>query len=470
MLVKQLYTNCLSEAAYFVASDDEAIVIDPMRDIDDYLSLSKELGVTIKYIFETHFHADFISGHLDLAEKTGATIVYGPHTKTSYPIHVATEGEVFKIGKITVEALHTPGHTLESTCYLLKDEQKKPYCLFTGDTLFVGDVGRPDLSSGQLGKEELAGYLYDSLQKLKKLPDDIIVYPAHGAGSACGKNMSKETFSTIGEQKKLNYALKKKDKASFVSSVTEGLTDPPSYFQKDARMNQKGYLQLDKILEKSYRPLSIDAFKKEKQKAWIIDTRSAELFAEGFTPKAINIGLKGRFAEWAGKLLPFDQPIILVTEKGEEKESIIRLARIGFHQVIGYLEGGFQKWEEAGEAIDLLINVSVEELQLDLPFDEQLRTWDVREGNEYDEGHVEKAINVPLSNMMDPITLANIEEEHNLYVHCQSGYRSSIACSLIKRQGFHNLRNIPDGYNAIKENEKIKIVKTTPVDPIEELN
>ncbi|HLR37778.1 MAG TPA: MBL fold metallo-hydrolase [Chitinophagaceae bacterium] len=465
MIVKQLYTNCLSEAAYFVASDNEAIVIDPMRDIDEYLALAQEHDVKIKYIFETHFHADFISGHLELAEKTDASIVFGPNTQTSFPIHVAKDGEKFNIGKLTLEVIHTPGHTLESSSYLLTDEAQKPHCIFTGDTLFVGDVGRPDLSSGNLSQEELAAYLFDSIQKLKKLPDSLIVYPAHGSGSACGKSMSEETASTIGMQKKLNYAMQKKDKKEFIKAVTEGLSEPPSYFKEDARINKEGYDNLDKVIAKSNHPLSIEDFKKEHENgAWILDTRSAEVFSEGFVPDSINIGLQGRFAEWAGQLLPMDQPIILVTDAEKEQETIVRLARIGLHQVVGYLKDGFQKWKEAGNKIDLLINVSVEELMLDIPFDKNLKIWDVRKPSEFKEGHVEKSINIPLNTMMNPITLSSIEEHDNLYIHCQSGYRSSIACSLIKRQGFQNIRNIPAGFAGIRGSKDVEIIAEESVE------
>lgn len=460
MIIKQLYTNCLSEAAYFVASKEEAVVIDPIRDTGEYIALADSLQVKIKYIFETHFHADFISGHLDLSEKTGAPIVYGPQTHTRFPIHLAKEGEVFKVGDLTLEVMHTPGHTLESTCFLLKDETGKPYCVFTGDTLFVGDVGRPDLSSGNLSKEELAEYLYDSIQKLKQLPDEVIVYPAHGPGSACGKNLGSETFSTIGDQKKFNYAMKADDKAGFVAAVTEGLEEPPSYFKEDARINKEGYDPLERVMERSFQALDIETFKeKVKAGAWIVDTRAPEVFTERFIPGSVNIGLKGRFAEWAGQLLPFDQPVVLVTAPGEEKESIVRLARVGFNNVAGYLEGGLKAWQEAGEKTDLIINVDVEELALDIPFDTHLRVIDVRKPSEFDGGHVEGAIHIALGDMTDPARLAGIEDEHNLYVHCQSGYRSAIACSLIKKQGFHNLRNVTGGFKAIKEKSDIKIAQ-----------
>ena len=468
MIIRQLYTNCLSEAAYFVASGAEAAIIDPIRDIDEYLDLAKQHQVTIKYIFETHFHADFISGHLDLSEKTGAPIVYGPNTETAFPIHLAKDGERFKIGDLTIEVIHTPGHTLESCCYLLRAADGHAHCVFTGDTLFVGDVGRPDLSSGNLSKEELAGHLFDSLQKLKALPDEVVVYPAHGPGSSCGKNIGSETVTTIGAQKQSNYAMKATDKGDFIQAVTEGLSDPPTYFKEDARINKEGYDALEEVLNKSNKALSVDAFKKEVSKgAWILDTRNAEAFTEGFVPGAMNIGLQGRFAEWAGQLLPFERPVVLVTAAGDEREAIIRLARIGFHNVAGYLKGGYEAWKKSGEPIDLIINVDTEELRLDLPFDRNLKVVDVRKPSEFAEGHIEGAYNIALDTIMDPASLAMIEDEHNLYVHCQSGYRSAIASSLIKRQGFHNIRNVPGGFKAISATKEIPIVKgaATAFDP-----
>lgn len=464
MFIKQLYTGCLSEAAYFIASEGEAAVIDPIRDTEEYLELAKENDVKIKTIFETHFHADFVSGHLDLSEKTGAPIVYGPQTDTKFPIHLAKDGETFHIGKLTIEVIHTPGHTLESTCYLLKDEKGNPHCIFTGDTLFVGEVGRPDLSSGNLSKEELAGYLFDSLQKLKRLPDDVIMYPAHGPGSSCGKNLGPETSSTIGEQKKTNYAMKAENKEEFIKEVTEGLAPPPVYFKEDARINKEGYAALDHLMKKSNNPLNVADFQKEvKNGAWILDIRSPEDFTEGFVPGSINIGLKGRFAEWVGILIPFSQPVVLVAAPGEEEETIVRMARIGYDHVVGYLEGGIEAWKQSGEKTDMVINVDADELALDIPYDKNLYVLDVRKPVEFANGHVQGAVNLPLDTMMDPVQMAGLEEEHNLYVHCQSGYRSAIACSLIKRQGFHNLRNVNGGFLKISEEPEIEIVKEEKV-------
>lgn len=453
MIVEQLYTGCLSEAAYFIASEGEAAVIDPLRDTDEYIKKAEELGVKVKYIFETHFHADFVSGHLDLSKKTGAPIVYGPQTNAKFDFHMANDGEEFKVGKLTIKALHTPGHTLESTCYLLSDESGKPYCVFTGDTLFVGDVGRPDLFSGNLTKEELAGYMYDSLQnKIKPLADDVIVYPAHGPGSSCGKNLGPETYSTIGEQRQSNYALQDMTKEEFIDVVTEGLTTPPAYFPINARINKEGYDNLDSVLNTALQPLSIADFKQRvKEGAWILDTRAATVFTEGFVPESINIGLDGRFAEWAGSLLPFDQPLVLVTEPGAEKESAIRLSRVGIDNVQGYLDGSYEAWKNAGEKIDMIINVDPEELVMDIPHDNKLEIIDVRKPTEFEAGHVKGAYNAPLNTLMDTANVAMIDDEANLYIHCAGGYRSVIAASILKKEGFHNLRNVLGGYGKIKE-------------------
>lgn len=460
MTVEQLYTNCLSEAAYFITSDGEAAVIDPLRDVDAYLKKAEEMGVKIKYIFETHFHADFVSGHLELSKKTGAPIVYGPQTKAGFDIHMAADGEEFSIGKLKLKALHTPGHTLESTCYLLHDENGAPYCVFTGDTLFVGDVGRPDLFSGNMTKEELAGFMYDSLNnKIKTLADNVIVYPAHGPGSSCGKNLGPNTYSTIGEQKQSNYALQDMTKEEFIKVVTEGLSTPPAYFPINARINKEGYASLDEVMDVALQPLSIEAFKaKVKDGAWILDTRTSTTFTNGFVPDSISIGLDGRFAEWAGILLPFDQPLVLVTEAGKEKESAVRLARVGIDKVQGYLEGSYEGWEQAGEKIDMIVDIEPEELAMDIPHDNRLEILDVRKPGEYDNGHVKGATNVPLDTLRDPLNMAMINDENNLYIHCAGGYRSVIAASLLKRQGYHNLRNVLGGYGKIKDVKNMPVV------------
>lgn len=466
MFVKQLYTTCLSEAAYYIESNGNAAVIDPLRDIDTYLQLAAERNATINYIFETHFHADFVSGHLDLAKATGATIVYGPGTQTSFPVHVAKDGEQFPLGDLTVKVLHTPGHTLESSCFLLKDEKGKDHCVFTGDTLFVGDVGRPDLAQkgADLTLEDLAGMLYDSLHtKLAPLADGVIVYPAHGPGSACGKSFA-GTESTIGQEKQTNYALKAENKPAFIKAVTDGLTEPPQYFPINARINKEGYDSINEVWEKALTPLSPAQVKEHLQNGGILlDTRDAAEFTQGFVPEAVFIGLEGRFAEWAGSLLPFDKAIALVTEKGKEKETATRLARVGFSKLVGYLDGGTEAWRAAGEPLDMIIDVEADELAMDIPFDENLVVVDVRRPAEYADGHVKDAVNIPLNEMNDLATLSNLEEHQNIYVHCAGGYRSLIAASLMKRQGIHNLRNVLGGWAKIKEETKIKTEKEKSV-------
>ena len=463
MYVKQLYTGCLSEAAYYMESNGEAAIIDPLRDIDAYLDLANERKARIKYIFETHFHADFVSGHLDLSKATGAPIVYGPGTTTKYSVHVAADGEKFMIGDISLEVLHTPGHTLESTCYLLKDENSKDHCVFTGDTLFVGDVGRPDLAQkgADITMNDLAGMMYESIHaKLFPLADEVIVYPAHGPGSSCGKNLGPNTQSTIGEEKQLNYAMKAATKEDFIKQVTEGINTPPLYFPINAQINKEGYDSLDDLLVQGMTALSVHTFKQLIQdNAIILDTRHADVFTQGFVPGSVFIGLEGRFAEWVGSLLPFDAPIILVTEIGQEKETIVRMARVGFDKVKGYLDGGYHAWKNAGEPIDMIIDVEADELMMDLPFDNNLVVIDVRRPTEFADGHLPEATNIPLNDMNDPASMADLEDTQNLYVHCAGGYRSVIASSLLKRQGFHNLRNIAGGWAKIKEQEKVEIVK-----------
>ena len=467
MFIEQLYTGCLSEAAYYIESEGEAAIIDPLRDIDEYLHLSNERKTKIKYIFETHFHADFVSGHIDLAKATGATIVYGPNTETNFDVHVATDGESFKLGNISIVVLHTPGHTLESSCYLLKDETNKDHCVFTGDTLFVGDVGRPDLAQKgeDLTMEDLAAMMYESLQsKIIPLADDVLVYPAHGPGSSCGKNLGPYTFSTIGEEKETNYALKAQNKQDFIRDVTEGLAAPPLYFPINARINKEGYESLDKVLDQGLKPLSIQEVKKAiADEVLILDTRSKDVFIEGFIPGSVFIGLEGRFAEWAGSLLPFDKPMIIVSEIGKEKEAIVRLSRVGFSNVIGYVDGGFEAWKKSGEEIDLIINVEPDELAMDIPFDEKLVVLDVRKPTEFAEGHVKNAVSIPLEEMTNPAHLADFEEDQNIYVHCQGGYRSVIASSLLKRQGIHNIRNVLGGYKLIAEQKNIQTEKESSV-------
>ncbi len=465
MYLQQIYTGCLSEAAYFLESAGEAIVIDPIRDTEVYLELAKQHNCKIKYIFETHFHADFVSGHIDLSKQTGATIVYGPGTQANFPFHLAKDGETFKIGSVTLEVIHTPGHTLESTCYLLHDENNRPYCIFTGDTLFVGDVGRPDLSSGNLSSAELASIMYDTItNKILPLSDNIIVYPAHGPGSSCGKNLGPETTTTIGNQKKTNYALQPQTREEFIASVTADLDEAPRYFSINAKINKEGYESLDDVRKKGLTPLDVNNFKlKMAGDMLVLDTRKGPEFSNGFIPGSLFIGLEGRFAEWAGSLLDFHQPLILVTDTGKEEETIVRLARVGFDNVEGYLEGGFDSWKKAGEPIDMIIDIEADELAMDIPFDDNLVVVDVRKENEFAEGHIKDAINLPLNEMTDAARIALLEENQNIYVHCGSGFRSLIAASLLKKHGYHNVRNIAGGWAKIKNQKNIKTEKDASV-------
>lgn len=458
MFVQQLYTNCLSEAAYFIASEGEAVVIDPLRDIDDILKLAEEKNVKIKYIFETHFHADFISGHLELANAVNAPIIFGPGAKTSYKIHNAKDGEKFTIGKLEIEVLHTPGHTMESCCYLLKNEKNIPYAVFTGDTLFVGDVGRPDLFGAEITKEDLAGHMFDSLNaKLKVLPDDVIVYPAHGPGSSCGKNLGEETWSTIGKQKQTNPALQKETKEEFIKAVTADLVAPPKYFSRDARINQEGYVSLEEILNNSYKPLSVNDFEEfVKNGTIILDSRKTSDFELGFINGAIGIGLEDRFAEWVGNIVDLDSSIVIVTEKGKEKETIIRLARVGFENVKGYLHEGVESWSKANKPMDMVISVSPYEFGLDLKLEKKISVLDVRKHAEFENGHLINAVNIPLQQLpdvLDAVDKKTFDLHEHIYIHCQTGYRSMIASSLFKRKGYTNVKNISSGYEAMENSD-----------------
>ncbi len=469
MYIQQLYTNCLSEAAYYIESNGEAAIIDPIRDTDAYITLAEERNATIKYIFETHFHADFVSGHLDLQKATNATIVYGPNAITNFKCHNAKDGEILKLGECTIKVLHTPGHTMESSCFLLHNKDGEAKAIFTGDTLFIGDVGRPDLAqkSDLITMEDLAEIMYDSLQqKIMPLHNNIIVYPAHGAGSSCGKNLSKDTFSTLGEQKLHNYALQPQTKEEFVKAITDGLTPPPNYFPINAKINKQGYDNLNTVLQKALKALDVLDIKQALKTTDVVllDTRHASVFTQGFVPGSIFIGLEGRFAEWAGSLLSFKKPIIIIAEKGTEKDTVTRLSRVGLDNVIGYLQGGFAAWQKANEPVDLIIDVEADELAMDLPFDDNAIVIDVRKETEFGDGHVKDAKNLPLTEMTDPGSMAFIEDTDNLYVHCAGGYRSVIAASILKKEGIHNLRNVIGGWGAIKElKDKIKIVKEASV-------
>jgi hydroxyacylglutathione hydrolase len=444
MYIEQLYTNCLAEAAYYIESNGEAAIIDPIRDTAPYLELASKRGATIKYIFETHFHADFVSGHIDLSKKTGAAIIYGPMAETKYEVVNAKDGEIFSLGKLKIKTLHTPGHTPESSCYLLFDENGKEYSVFTGDTLFVGDVGRPDLLDGKMSSEELASMLYDSLNtKIKTLPDEVIVYPAHGAGSSCGKNIGKETFSTIGEQKKFNYALKASTREQFIKEVTDGILPPPHYFFEDARINKDGYDSFDEVMKRSNRSLTTKQFEEALQQgAVILDTRKADDFEKGFIPGSLNIGLNGQYAIWVGTLINIQQPLVLVTDPGTEHESILRLARVGYENVLGYLAGGIEGWKKE---LEIVKSIQPDEMKQEIK--KGAEVIDVRKHSEWNVSHVKDATFLPLSGMPD--NLDTKDKTKPYLVHCGGGYRSMTAISLMKRLGFKNLTNIYGGFGAI---------------------
>lgn len=461
MKVEQIYTGCLAEAAYYIESEGEAAIIDPLRETNPYLERAKADGASIKYVLETHFHADFVSGHLDLARKTGATIVYGPTAQPNFKAYVARDGEELKLGKARIRVLHTPGHTMESSTYLLLDENGREYAIFTGDTLFLGDVGRPDLAvKTDLTREDLAGHLYDSLRnKIMPLPDDVIVYPGHGAGSACGKKMSKETWGYLGEQKKANYALQPMKREEFVKEVTEGLVEPPQYFPKNAVMNKMGYDSLDEVLERGLNPLSVRAFKAAwaEEEALVIDTRHQDIFAKGFIPGSIFIGIDDNFAMWVGALITdLQQPILFVVEPGREEEVITRLSRVGYDNPIGYLEGGFEAWKEAGEDIDIMDEAAPEELAR-LYKDKKIGLLDVRKESEYNEQHIVGAQNFPLDFINRNMSEVNRDKKY--YLHCAGGYRSMIAASILRSRGFDKLVNIKGGFKALKEAEQLPMTE-----------
>lgn len=459
MYVEQLYTTCLAQATYYIESEGEAVVIDPLRDTSDYIAKAKERGATIKYILETHFHADFVSGHIDLAKQTGATIVFGPTAKTGFPIHEAKDGEKIKVGKITLEVLHTPGHTPESSCFLLYDEKGLPHSIFTGDTLFVGDVGRPDLLDGVMTKEELAGMMYDSLNdKLKPLSDDLVVYPAHGPGSACGKNIGQETFTTLGEQKKFNYALQDMDKDAFIKVLTDGITPAPAYFFKDATMNKSGYTSFESIVEKGLAALTLKEFEKEAQDALIIDCRDGSDFEMGFIPNSINVGLDGQFAIWAATVADITQPVVLVCKIGTENEAVTRLARTGFENIVGYLKGGFSTWKKGKRPIDILISVDADEFEMDYKHG-SIQVLDVRKESEFKESHIKDAQWLSLQDLEQKVDTLNKNIDY--YVHCAGGYRSVVASSILKKHGFLRVRNVYGGFSKIKETQ-IPLINKRP--------
>ncbi len=456
MKIEQIYTGCLAQGAYYIESDGEAAVIDPLRESQPYIDRAEKSGAKIKYVLETHFHADFVSGHVDLAKRTGATIVYGPNAETDFHAHIATDGELLKLGKLTIKVLHTPGHTMESTSYLLLDEQGKPHCVFSGDTLFIGDVGRPDLAQkmGSLTMEDLAGHLYDSLHtKIMTLPDDVIVYPAHGAGSACGKNMSKETWDTLGNQKKVNYALKAETKEQFIKEVTDGILPPPAYFPQNVAMNKGSIPSLATLKEKGLRALTPDQVELivESEGALVLDTRPAQTFKDSFVPRSISIGLRGDFAPWVGAMIPdVKHPLVLVTTEGEEDEAVTRLARVGYDNVLGYLKGGMVAWKSNGREADSLESISADEFAKRME-KTKLKVFDVRKQSEWEAEHLEDAKHASLQFLNDHI--AEFSKTEPNYLHCAGGYRSMIAASVLKARGYHNLVEIAGGFDGIRKTD-----------------
>ena len=458
MKIEQIYTGCLAQGAYYITSENEAVIIDPLRETKPYMDRISQDNVTLKYIFETHFHADFVSGHLDLSKKTGAPIVYGPTAKPNFEAIIAEDEQIFQVGKITIKVLHTPGHTMESTTYLLIDENGKETAIFTGDTLFLGDVGRPDLAqkAASLTQEELAGLLYDSLQnKIMPLADDITVYPAHGAGSACGKNMQKETVDTLGNQKKTNYALNQPNKESFIKEVLDGLAPPPKYFGMNVALNKGGYKSFEDVMETGKKPLSVEEFVEiaENSEALILDTRLAADFHKGFVPNSINIGIKGDFAPWVGAMIvDVQQPILLVSEPGTEEEVITRLSRVGFDNVLGYLNGGFEAWKNSGKEIDEITRITAEEFADEIS--EGSIILDVRKPSEYNAEHVENAKHFSLAEINDWLPTVK-ESNEPFFIHCQGGYRSMIAASILNARGIRNFKEVDGGYNGIKKTERV---------------
>lgn len=454
MKIEQIYTGCLAQGAYYIVSKGEAAIIDPLREIAPYMERLKRDGVKLKYILETHFHADFVSGHLDLSRATGAKILYGPTAKPGFDAIVAEDNQIFELGEIKIKVLHTPGHTLESSCFLLIDEQGKESALFSGDTLFLGDVGRPDLAqkAANMTQEELAGLLYDSLyNKILPLSDDIVVYPAHGAGSACGKNMMQETVDSLGNQKRVNYALNQPNKEAFIASVTEGLLPPPGYFGGNVAMNKQGYDSFENVLERGLSALSADDFEAmvASSGALILDTRAAGVFAQGFIPRSINIGLEGDFAPWVGAMVvDVKQPLLLVAEPGKEEDAITRLSRVGFDNVLGYLKGGFDTWKVSGKEVDQVERISAEKLAELFPLKDSI-IIDVRKEGEYASEHVEDAYSRPLAYINDWIQ--DIPNDRHFYLHCAGGYRSMIAASILLARGYRNFTDVEGGFGSIAQ-------------------
>ena len=452
MKVEQIYTGCLAQGAYYIESAGEVAIIDPLREVNSYIEKAKRNNATIKYIFETHFHADFVSGHLELSHKTNAPIIYGPNANPQFEATIATDNQEFKLGNVTIKVLHTPGHTMESSCFLLFDENGKATNLFSGDTLFIGDVGRPDLAqNGSLTMEDLAGHLYDSLQnKIMPLADDIVVYPAHGAGSACGKNMSKERSDTLGNQKAVNYALKPQTKEQFIEAVTEGLTPPPFYFPKNVQLNKTGSQDVTVVMERGLTPLTPNEFEDLANTidTLVIDTRKPEMFRMGFIPRSIFIGIDGDFAPWVGTLVrDIQQEILIVADEGREEEVIKRLARVGYDNVLGYLKGGFEAWKTAGKEVDEVESISAETFADIYRKDNHLTIKDVRKSTEFETGHIKEAENIPLAQISE--LMDEFDKEDTNYIHCAGGYRSMVASSILKSRGYDNVVDIQGGFGAI---------------------
>lgn len=453
MKIEQLYTGCLAQGAYYIESNGEAAIIDPLREVSPYIEMAEKRNAKIKYVLETHFHADFVSGHIDLAKRTGAKIVYGPTAQPNFDAYVAKDMEELPLGNVKIRVLHTPGHTMESSTFLLLDENGKEYAIFTGDTLFLGDVGRPDLAvKADLTKEQLASYLYDSLHsKILPLPDDVIVYPGHGAGSACGKNMMKETVDTLGNQKIINYALRKDmTREEFIDAVLEGQTPPPAYFPKNAAMNKMGYESIDEVLSRGLQALDPEAFEMAANEygALVLDTRDPNIFVKGFIPNSINIAINGNFAPWVGALIPdIKQPILIVAEPGKEEEVVTRLARVGYDYSIGYLKGGYEAWKNAGKQIDIIHSISADTFEKHYHEHPDIEVVDVRRPSEYAASHVDGAENLPLDYINE--NMSKFRKDKTMYLHCAGGYRSVIAASILKARGYDNLVNVEGGYNAI---------------------
>jgi hydroxyacylglutathione hydrolase len=452
MIIEQIYTGCLAQGAYYIESNGEVAIIDPLREVQNYIDRAGKNNAKIKYIFETHFHADFVSGHVTLAEKTRAKIVFGPSARTSFEAIIAKDNQVFKVGDITITVIHTPGHTMESSCFLLKDKEGKDHAIFSGDTLFLGDVGRPDLAQkSEVTEKDLAGFLFDSLRnKVMPLADDVIVYPAHGAGSACGKNLSKETVGTIGHQKETNYALRiNMTKEEFIKEVTDGLLPPPAYFPLNVKLNKEGYKNIDDIIKTSAKPLSVKDFEviANETDAIILDVRHQTEFVKGFIPQSIFIGINGGFAPWVGALIKdIEQPILLVTPQGKEEDTITRLSRVGFDNVLGYLDGSFTSWQKAGKEVDTLRSVSVQVLEQRI--NEKAFVFDVRKPGEFASEHITGAESTPLDFLNNHIS--EFPKKDDFYVHCAGGYRSVIAASILKARGFHNTIDVAGGYAAVR--------------------